>query len=161
MGARVAKRHNKTGRSTHDAKHVRLYDYLLTSDAYLSLSCPARALLIEIARVYDGTNNGRLALSVRSASQRCGIAKDTATRAFRELSERGFIECESPGAFSFKQRHAAEWRITWRRCDVSGVVPGNQFKQWRAPEKHNTVLKYSLTVPSFGTVPRHANGGGR
>ena len=36
-----------------DAPHVRLYRWLLDSPAYLSLSCPARAVLVEIARVYD------------------------------------------------------------------------------------------------------------
>ena len=30
-----------------DAPHVRLYSWLLNSPAYLSLSCPARALLVE------------------------------------------------------------------------------------------------------------------
>jgi hypothetical protein len=48
-----------------DAPHVRLYRWLLESSAYLSLSCPARAVLIEIARGHDGTNNGRLGLSIR------------------------------------------------------------------------------------------------
>ena len=33
-----------------DAPHIRFYDWLLTSPAYLSLSCPARAVLIESLR---------------------------------------------------------------------------------------------------------------
>jgi hypothetical protein len=39
-----------------DAPHVRLYRWMLDSPAYLSLTCPARAVLIEIARGHDGTN---------------------------------------------------------------------------------------------------------
>jgi hypothetical protein len=50
-----------------DAPHVRLYRWMLDSPAYLSLTCPARAVLIEIARGHDGTNNGRLGLSIRRA----------------------------------------------------------------------------------------------
>ena len=57
-----------------DAPHVRLYGWLLNSPAYLSLSCPARAVLIELTRLYNGNNNGQLGL-VRSpgfrAMQRC------------------------------------------------------------------------------------------
>jgi DNA-binding transcriptional regulator YhcF (GntR family) len=67
-------------------------DWLLTSPAYLSLSCAARALLIEITRLYKGRNNGQLGLSVRRASERCNVARGTAQRAFAELQERGFIE---------------------------------------------------------------------
>jgi hypothetical protein len=74
-----------------DAPHVRLYRWMLDSPAYLSLTCPARAVLIEIARGHDGTNNGRLGLSIRRASERCRIARGTAQRAFAELQERGFI----------------------------------------------------------------------
>src|SRR6516165_10348441 len=76
-----------------DAHHVRLYTWLLDSPAYLALSCPARAVLIEIAKIYDGMNNGRIALSVRRAAERCNIARGTATRAFRDLEQLGFIEC--------------------------------------------------------------------
>ena len=52
-----------------------IYDDMLSSKAYLSLTCPARAVLLEIARVYDGANNGRLGLSVRVAAKRCRIAQ--------------------------------------------------------------------------------------
>jgi hypothetical protein len=53
----MSKRRNRNKRI--DASHVRLYGWLLDSPAYLSLSCAARAVLIETARAYDGTNNGR------------------------------------------------------------------------------------------------------
>ena len=43
-----------------DAPHVRLYRWMLDFPAYF-LSCQARAVLVEIARGHDGTNNGRLA----------------------------------------------------------------------------------------------------
>src|SRR5215204_1141553 len=45
-----------------DAPHVRLYRWMLDCAAYLSLSCQARTVLLEIARGPDGTNNGRLGL---------------------------------------------------------------------------------------------------
>jgi hypothetical protein len=113
-----------------DAPHVRLYHLLLDSPAYLSLSCAARAVLVEIWRTYNGTNNGRIGLSVRRASERCRIARGTAARAFRELEERGFIECMTKGAFSMKAPHATEWRLTWWTCDVTGEFPSKKFMSW-------------------------------
>ena len=58
-----------------DAPHVRLYGWLLKSPAYLSLGCPARALLVEITSLYNGRNNGQIGLSVRRASEQCNIAR--------------------------------------------------------------------------------------
>jgi hypothetical protein len=43
-----------------------------------------------------------------------------------------------PGGFSRKLRHAAEWRITYLKCDRTGARPTNAFKTWR-PEIQNTV----------------------
>jgi hypothetical protein len=68
-----------------DAPHVRLYGWLLNSPAYLSLGCPARAVLVEVTRLYNGRNNGQIGFSVRQASGRCNIARGTAQRAFIEL----------------------------------------------------------------------------
>jgi DNA-binding transcriptional regulator YhcF (GntR family) len=139
---------------------------MLTCDAYLSLSCAARAVLIEIARIYDGTNNGRIALSVRTAAKRCRIADGTANRALDELTERGFIECVRRGSFGYKKRHASEWRITSKPCDVTGELSSKQFMRWRVAEycqakKQISVSQYDATVPPIDTVTGLANGSGR
>ncbi len=133
-----------------DAPHVRLYRWLLDSPAYLSLSCQARAVLVEIVRSYDGMNNGRIGLSVRRASGRCNIARGTASRAFAELQERGFIECVTQGAFSRKAPHASEWRLTFWGCDVTGALASKQFMSW-GRGKQNTMSKYSMT----GSIQGH------
>jgi hypothetical protein len=135
-----------------DAPHVRLYRWIMDSPAYLSLSCQARAVLLEIARGHDGTNNGRLGLSIRRASERCNIARGTAARALVELQERGFIECMTKGAFSRKAPHASEWRLTWWGCDVTGELPSKKFMSWAAKNKtryQNIPSRYQIraTVP--------------
>src|SRR4029077_15251764 len=130
-----------------DAPHVRLYRWLLESSAYLSLSCPARAVLLEIARGHDGTNNGRLGLSGRRASQRCNIARGTAQRALVELQERGFVDCMTKGAFSRKAPHATEWRLTWWSCDVTGELASKKFMSWAAknkPRYQNIPSRYQI-----------------
>jgi len=121
--------------------------------AYLSLSCQARAVLIEIARGHDGINNGRLGLSIRRASERCNIARGTAQRAFAELQERGFIDSITKGAFSRKALHASEWRLTWWSCDVTGELPSKKFMSW-GREKQNAVSKCPVAV-SNQSHPEH------
>jgi DNA-binding transcriptional regulator YhcF (GntR family) len=128
-----------------DAPHVRLYRWMLDCPAYLSLSCQARAVLLEIARGHDGTNNGRLGLSVRRASERCRIARGTAQRALVELQDRGFVDCMTKGAFSRKAPHATEWRLTWWGCDVTGELASKKFMSW-GREKQNAVSKYPVAV---------------
>ena len=128
-----------------DAPHVRFYDWLPTSPAYLSLSCPARAVLTEVTRIYKGNNNGQLGLSVRRAAERCNVARGTAQRSFVELQERGFIELATKGAFSRKSPHASEWRLTFHTCDKTGELPSKAFMRW-GREKQNAVSKYPVTV---------------
>jgi hypothetical protein len=112
------------------------------SPAYLSLSCPSRALLVEVTRLYNGRNNGQIGFSVRQASERCNIARGTAHRAFAELQERGFIELVTKGAFSRKSPHASEWQLTFNTCDVTGELPNEAFMRW-GREKQNAVSNQS------------------
>jgi DNA-binding transcriptional regulator YhcF (GntR family) len=136
--------------------------------AYLSLSCPARAVLIELTRLYKGNNNGQLGLSVRRASERCNVARGTAQRSFVELQERGFIELATKGAFSRKSPrermasdvphlrqdrrvaeqgiHAVRARKTKRGIKISrrGIKP--------EPACGMKMRRNSLTVPSIDTV---------
>jgi hypothetical protein len=146
----MSRKHNPTGRSIRDGSHVRLYKFLLNSAAWLSLSPAARAVYIELHAIYNGSNNGRLGLSVRRASERCRIAKDTASRAFGELIDRGFIECAKDGAFSLKLRHAREWRLTHLKCDVTERTgDAGPFMKWRS-EKQKPVPIYVESVPDEG-----------
>ncbi len=128
-----------------DAPHVRLYGWMLDSPAHLSLNCAARAVLVEIIHAYDGFNNGRIGLSVRRAADRCNIARGTAQRAFDDLQERGFIECVTKGAFSWKTHHASEWRLTFWKCDVTDKLPSKAFFSW-GREKQTAVSKCTATV---------------
>ena len=164
--------HNATGRSKNDSPHLRLYHWMIRSDGYRALSCAARCVLIEIALGHRGGNNGQLALSVRSAAERCRLARGTASRAFRELEEVGFIDCVTKGAFSLKDRHASEWRLTWLSCNVSGKLPEKRFMRWtgktkagakisrdginREPTTHPNAALNASPVVSFDTAKRQA-----
>ena len=128
-------------------------------------------MLLEIARGHEGTNNGRLGLSIRRASERCNIARGTAARALVELQERGFIECMTKGGFNRKTPHASEWaHMVQLRCHGGAA---QQKVHELGPRKTKRGIKISrrgiksepprrmkqpgnsLTVPSFDTVKAH------
>ncbi len=103
------------------------YD-ILNSPSWEGLSAQARAVLIQIAKRYNGGNNGALAASVRNLATECRINKDTAGKAVKELLEAGFLELAQAGAFTFKMRHAAEYRLTWLKCDQTGAKGSRAWK---------------------------------
>lgn len=116
MGKQRKNRPNATGRNP-TSRFVALRHSLLSSNAYRSLSCAARALLVELVMLHNGENNGSLYLSVRDAAARLGLADNKAVkRAFNELVEMGFIACTAEGYFHVKageKSRARRWRLTF------------------------------------------------
>mgnify|MGYP005751691617 CR=1 FL=1 len=123
---------NRKGRSRGGPPFLQLFRYMLESPAWLSLSCQERVVYMEVARLYNGLNNGFLGLGVRMAAERCRINKDTASKCLAVLVERGFLECAQPASFSTNSRQAAEWRLTTYRCDRTHQPPSKAFMRWRA-----------------------------
>jgi hypothetical protein len=121
---------NKSGRSGHVGKHVQLPEFMLASPAWRSLNPAARVLYVELRRIYNGKNNGFLALSVRDAAERCAVNKDTASKAFAALIDRGFIDLATPASFGTNGRHAAEYRLTDWPCNRTNQRPSKAFMAW-------------------------------
>jgi hypothetical protein len=108
---------------------------MLDCPAYVSLSPWARAALIEVNRGYNGSNNGKIVLSVRHLARRLACNKDTACDALQELVDRGFIAPRLKGDFRRKFRHATEWRLNDRRCDATGARQSQAFLKWQGLEE--------------------------
>jgi len=137
-----------TGRSKRDTRHVRHYEYMLASAAYRSLSLRARCLLTELKRLYRGDNNGELFLSIRRAGELLGgSAKDTTTKAFRELQERGFIRSRVKSGFTWKNGQATSWILT--EFEFAGQPATKNFMRWRPPQNsfHGTPGGYAPYPP--------------
>jgi DNA-binding transcriptional MocR family regulator len=129
---------NKKGRTKgQHSFFVALELFLMATPAWRALSMAARVAYVEIAALYDQSNNGRLALSARQLAGRMPISRATATRAFQELTEKGFITATKPSGFNMKtgERKATEWRLTRYRCDVTGDLPTKAFMAWQPEEK--------------------------
>jgi hypothetical protein len=138
---------DRTGRSKKEARHVRLYHWMMQTAAWKSLTGNQRAIYVEIAARYDGSNNGRIPYSVREAAEAVHISKATAARNLIVLQERGFIAAMMKGAFNVKHRVATEWLLTEFNCDVTGALPWKEFARW-SPEMQNTVSPQTATVPA-------------
>jgi len=122
-------------RRGHTERYVALRYWLLQSQAWRSLPGNARALYIELAARYNGSNNGRIPYSEREAVAAVHISKSTAGRLLKILEDRGFIVCTKRGAFSLKTtKDASEWRLTEYDSDVPVAHATKNFMRWRLPE---------------------------
>jgi hypothetical protein len=120
-------------------RHVRICHYMMETLAWKSLGAIPRAIYLHMASRYagHGSNNGKIGYSVREAADELSIGKTTAERALIALQDRGFIVAMKRGAFSLKQRHASEWRLTEFSSDVSRDLATKDFLTW-TPDKNKT-----------------------
>jgi transposase len=117
----------KQGRKSKGPSFVQLFKYMLDSPAWLALSAVAKAAYVQLARRYDGVNNGLLGLSARTLAEELGVSKGTAARALIQLEDAGFIETVTLGRFARRNHQASEYRLTTFRCDKTGELPTKKF----------------------------------
>jgi len=125
-----------------------LHHYMLKSDAWRSLKPAARALYVELAMRFNGLNNGEIAFSVRQAARELNIAKDSASKAFRELAAKGFIKINQPGSFDWKLGLATTWILT--EHPLGNDLATKEFMSWR-PENLKPGPKSRPNRPNQGT----------
>lgn len=133
----MAKRHDARGRSIKEARHVRLYRWLTNSAAWRSLSPVERCVYLEIAKRFDGKNNGFIAFSVREGAVELHISKMTVSRAVSRLVKLGFVEITVPGGFSRKVLHATEYRLAEHTCNKSGALASKAFMSYTPEPSEN------------------------
>lgn len=140
---------NKHQRKSGEPRHVRLYHWMMESAAWKDLNAIERSIYIELSYRYNGSNNGRIGYSARTASHDLKISKDTAARALRSLQAHGLVVLEKRGAFHCKIRHASEYRLTAHESDLTTNfavrLATKEFMRW--PEIQNTVPVVIPTVP--------------
>ncbi len=137
---------NATGRSTGEARHVRLYEWELRSPAFRSLSCAARCLLLELKRRHIGTNNGYIPLSVREAADLLNRSRSKVQGVFAELQTKGFIRPRQKGSFDLKIRHSTDWILG--EYPFGAKAATKEFMSWRPDEKQKPVpLRVTDSTP--------------
>ncbi len=129
---------------------MRLGHNLLSSNAYRALTPNARSLLVELAMLDNGGNNGSLYLSVRDAAARIGIVDLRATsRAFDDLVSLGFIELAQESHFRVKASETSRarcWRLTWlpgpgRKAPTPNFLTREPVPQTRARKRMEAGLR--------------------
>jgi hypothetical protein len=139
------KHRKKTG-----PRFIQLFYFMLESEAWKDLNAVERAIYLEVTRRYNGTNNGRIGYSARTAADELKISKDTAARALRSLETHGFVVTEKRGAFHCKVRHASEYRLTIYESDIATTyadkLATKECLSWR-PEIQNSVPVVIPTDP--------------
>jgi len=108
---------------------VMLRHDLIDHPDYLALSHPAKTLLVDVLRHYNGSNNGDFAITLSVMSKRGWTSKDTLVRATKELIEADLLMLTRQGG-----RH---------RCNLYAVT------FWPIDE-----CSGKLDVPSTTTPPR-------
>ena len=142
---------DRRGRSRKKERFVKLDFWLLKMPAWRALGPVARAVYIELAQRYNGSNNGEISMSVREVARFVHVAKDTASKAFYELEEKGFIRRHVCGSFNWKLRHATTWVLTEFPI---GEIPGTKdFARW-TETKSKAGPALGTDCPKPGTTAR-------
>ena len=137
------------------SRHVRIYHRQTQSQAWRHLSGSAVKVLLALAMLEKGDNNGEFFLSARSGAEITGLGKNAVNRALHELQEKGFIYCAVRGGFSRKTPHAACWGLTWQAGPkgTNHRAPSHAYENWR-PEKMRGPRKEDTAVPETRTASR-------
>lgn len=147
----MTSKYRRKGRS----KFIMIENYVVRSEAWRALTANDKAVYLHLKWIYDGVNNGRLAVGCREAAQAIGVAsKNTGSISLKNLEAKGFIAKAKPSSFHVKSRTSTEWRLTEYACNVTGELPTKEFTRWR--QEKTTVLPQGRTV-----LPQIQIGSGR
>ncbi len=139
--------------SREGGRFVALPNSVLESQAYMRLSYPARALLLELALQYRGDDNGRLLCSGKHLAKRGWKSNDVISRAKRELLEGGFIHETVKGQ---RPNKASWYAVTWRTLDkLQGMDPEAVKTFERGAYRKNDGLTPSGGVERASIAPSH------
>ncbi len=135
--ASIGSRHRRGRKS--GPPFIQIDRSLKRSQIWHELRLPARCVLIELIDRYTGINNGMIALSVRTVADELSCSRDTASRALRELDDAGFIRPMQVGVW--QGRKATTWRLTFRRCDVTGDLPSRNWSPRSQSDEKDTKVR--------------------
>ncbi len=124
-------------RGKNSGRFLKLDYWILRTPAWESLTAQQVRVLLLLLERYNGSNNGRIGLSIREASKFGNIAQGTSKSAFDKLVKLGFIKRRRIGSFNQKQRLATEYELTFLPYGKKSAT--KEFASWKPKEK--TVAK--------------------
>ncbi len=121
-------KHDAKGRSKN-TRFIKIDYWMVQSDAWRSLNPREIAIFLLLLERYNGSNNGRISLSIRESSKLGHMSQNTASEAFKTLTERGFIKIRYKGSFSQKVKLASEYELT--HLKYKDRLPTKEFASWK------------------------------
>lgn len=134
---RTASGKAKRRRSRHGPPFIQLFHWMVDLPVWHSLSPRAVVAYLELARRYNGSNNGTLHLSARELARAWNWSRASAARAIEELIEKGFVEITRASGFNLKdhKRQATEYRLTVLFCDLTRQSASKTFTKWKPTDE--------------------------
>ena len=142
---------SKRSQRTKSPPFIMLPKWVTHTVAWRHLDPPAVALYLVLRERFNGHNNGTIGLGCREAAALTNVGPDTANRAFRKLTDVGFIEATTKGGFSQNGRRATEWLLTELPDDRTGHKATKAFASW-APENSKASPTSRTLSPSHRTL---------
>lgn len=97
------------GRRGGSPPFFQLYHRLLDSTIYISLPHPAKSLLMDIARSYNGQNNGDLCVTLKLMRKRGWNSNSTLRRALKALLDANLLTLTRQGSLNKCSLYALTW----------------------------------------------------
>jgi hypothetical protein len=98
---------------TIEGRFVALPHSVLDDPAFRGMSSAAKVVVLAVAHLFDGKNNGQLGFGERSG-EKWGLSQKTTRRALAEGRVAGFLIKTQAASFTSK-RLQAEWAIAWQK----------------------------------------------
>jgi len=100
---------------------------MLRSENYQTLSASSRSLMV-LLHIHWRPDKW-VDYGIREAMTKLCCGERTAMKAFKQLTERGFIVCEIESSFSSRtQSKSRSWRLTW--MPYGNNNPSNNWEEW-------------------------------
>jgi hypothetical protein len=93
-------------------------------------SMPATAKVLMDLLQMQWRNDKPVSYGIREASAKINCSKETTTKAFNMLIERGFIICSEQSLFNSRTgSKTREWRLTWMPFNFKN--PTHEWEKWK------------------------------
>ena len=147
----MAKSYKRSKDKRDGDRYVALPHVVIDSPSYRALGHPARALLIDIARQYTGSNNGRLVACSKYLKPLGWKSNDTVSRALAELKAQNLLTETRMG---MRPNRAAWFALAWCSLDKPDGMDIDP-RTYRTGQYKIAALTPSGGVESMRIAPSH------
>lgn len=149
----------KKGSGSGD-RFFQMHAWLVNSMAWRACSVYERCLYMELKQIYNGQNNGDIALSHREAEALLNCSNRPVLAAFDGLIKKGFIKVQQRGSFHWKNKapggRSTRWILTEYPVDVPerSLISTREFMRWKPEEEKQRYAHGTRMVCAEHTIEK-------